>query len=189
MKGSRASLIVVAGLIGCTQALAGPAGERATQAEILQVEGHPAKADSAMREAFALLWEQGPLFLRRSALVSQPAAGPGAVQPRADNVFSRNEPIRLYVEPAGYGFVAVDGGFRVAFRVDAEIVAENGTTIWGRRNLERFGGTSPMRDFSFFETLAFDFEGLPVGRYTIGTTLTDLATQKSVRIDTAIVIE
>jgi hypothetical protein len=189
MKGSKAALVVLAGLSGIASAMAGPVADGASEAENLQANGNVAAADAAMRKAYAALWRTGPLFLRRVELVDEPAAALGDIATRERNVYAPGEPIRLYVEPGGYGFAEVEGGYGISFRVDAEIIAENGTTIWGRRDLERFGGAGGTRNFGFFETLTFNLEGLPVGRYTIGTTLTDLSTGKSLRIDTPIVIE
>ncbi|MCB1491946.1 MAG: hypothetical protein KDJ77_09125 [Rhodobiaceae bacterium] len=189
MKGSRAALAVLIGLAGCSAALAGPVTDDAIRAEQLQAAGDAAGADSALADAHAKLWEAGPLYVRRAALVKAPAASFGNFEARADNRFAPGEAIRLYIEPAGYGFTKTATGYSVSFQVDAEIVSDNGTTIWGRRDIHRFGADSTTRVFEFFDTLAFDLQGLPPGDYDIRTTLTDSATQKTVTIDTPVHIE
>lgn len=189
MNGPMAALAILAGLTMPLAAYAGPVSENAARAEQLQLSGDPVAADAALRNAYAQLWATGPLFARRAVLVAKPASGFGLYEPRSNNVFSDGEPIRLYVEPAGYGFAESDGGFNVSFQVDAEIRANNGTTIWGRQDIHRFGASGAMRPFEFFQTLTFDLAGLPGGDYTIAITLKDQVTGKQALIETPIEIQ
>ncbi len=189
MKGSGAALTVLAYLVLCAGAIAGSVTDDARRAEDLQAAGDTSGAEAAMRDAYGSLWQDGPLFIRKAVLVDEPATGFGAYTEAADNAFQSGEPIRLYLEPAGYGFTEAGGGFGISFQVDAEIRTVDRTVIWGRQDIHRFGSDRSTRVFEYFETLAFDLEGLPKGDYVIGTTLTDLASGKSATVDTPIRIE
>lgn len=189
MKGSRAALAVLAYLALSTGATAGSVMDSAKRAEDLQAAGDATGAEAALRDAYESLWQDGPLSIRKAVLVDEPATGFGAYTEAADNVFQSGEPIRLYLEPAGYGFTESADGFGISFQVDAEVRTADQTVIWGRQDIHRFGSDRSTRVFEYFETLAFDLEGLPKGDYVIGTTLTDLASGKSATVDTPIRIE
>lgn len=183
-------------ILAASVCLAGPSGaqaqsltERIGAVEELMADGLTAAAEEAFRETYAELWAKGPLFLRHVALIDGPARGFADYDERASNIFKDGEPIRIYIEPAGYGYTAADNGFQIAFSIGVEIVSDSGTTLWGQKDLQRLDATASALTFEHFETLNFDFSGLPTGSYTLAATLTDRATEKSVEFEQAIVIE
>lgn len=182
-----AMLITAFGWLAPAQA--GDIVEKAEEAEARLAAGDARGAHDALREAYRVLWTSGPLFMRRVVPVTEPAIAYGAFEARENTVYSGDEPIRLYIEPVGYSWLELDGGFSIGFDVDVEITAESGAVIWGRKDIFAFEQALVEPTFEFFETLTFDFAGLPAGDYEIVTTLRDQASEKSVTFNTAITIE
>ena len=79
-----------------------------------------------VRAAFDRLWDEGPLFLTQAVLVKEDPQGYGHYDPRDSIVYSQNDPLFVYLEPAGYGFQHDGALYRFGFAVDIEILDATG---------------------------------------------------------------
>lgn len=143
-------------------------------AENLVQRNEFARAQEVLRDAMMAVSNQAPLEIDFFDLVTVPAENYSNVHLREDNVFKRDEPMLLYVEPVGYAFERIGDKLRFGVEADFVLLDESGTVLGGKDKFHRlsFEGHAPV--FDFYMNLTYNFTGLAPGRYAVRTTLTDL---------------
>ena len=124
----RAAALAMALAGGAASALAGPAADKAAEAEGLLQGGMTAEAIAAFEAAADAFWEALPLHLRTGVFADSVEAY-GQYQPRANSSFLSGETATIYIEPAGYGFVTAGGWYRVAFSTTLQIMTPGGLIL------------------------------------------------------------
>src|SRR5262249_8170088 len=88
--------------------------------------------------AYDRLWNDGPLFLTQAVLVKEDPQGYGHYDPRDSSVYSQNDPIFVYLEPAGFGYQFDGALYRFGFAVDIEILDSGGKRRGYAKDLSNF---------------------------------------------------
>lgn len=158
-----------------TGAFAGPAADKAAEAEALLGSGDAAAAVAAFDEATDAFWSALPLEVRTAIFVDSVEAF-GKYEPRAGATFRNGDTATVYLEPLGYGFVTAAGWHRAAFSTALQIrtpgglvLAESddfGTLVWAGRAKSR---EVPL-------TISVALPDLKPGDYEMALALTDDAT-------------
>jgi len=128
------------------------------------------------------------MSLRQGLLVSEEPASYGVYTPRESNRFLPGEPIIIYAEPVGHTIREEDGLYRIALTADYALLDGAGTLLAGQRDIGSWKMESrrPVLEFMLFFT--YDFSDFPAGAYTLETVVKDAFSDRSLKIDTPIVI-
>lgn len=136
----------------------------------------------ALEAAEAILeaaWQAGPLEFRKTLLVSD-ATTYGVYEERADAVFAPGEPIRVYAEPMGYGYLDNgDGTYDFGFEVDLLVKTAEGAIVGGQDDFARLEFTSHARNREFMLQLTLNLSAAPPDDYVVEYTARDLASDKT----------
>lgn len=183
---SLASLLLAA--TATAPALAGPLVDAATAAEERLAAGDYQGALEAGRGVMDQLWEASPgLTFSQALLVAQNATGFGVFNPRDSNVFKPGEPILIYCEPLGFGYGEPGAGlYAVNFTVDLQVLDASGNVLADAPGATEFNMTSRHKNREVQANITYRLDGLPVGRYTLVTTLRDRNSPRSGAFQTAI---
>jgi hypothetical protein len=167
-----------------------------TLADRLSAAGSKAKAGRHL-EAFEdlkaaefELWQKMPAMKsRRVVLVTEEPAFFGSYLPKPDNRYRKGEPVLIYVEPVGYTISEEEGLYRFLLTADFTLVSGKGEILGGQRDFGRWEMTSrqPVTEFMMFFT--YDFSGLSPGEYTIETLIKDANSERTLTLNTPIVVE
>ena len=178
------AMALAAGLAAGAGLVAGPAkadaGKLGSEAEALLAEGKGLEAHQKMREALIDLWSRQELTNRRAELIEEPAPSFGLYAVKNPATYQPGQEMFLYFEPIGYGWTEVDGAQVIHFVVDASLSVRGGEQIWAQEGFTELKVASGEKLTEFFGNLTFSFDGIPVGDYTLKTTLNDQATSQSV---------
>lgn len=166
---------LLAGLVLCAGiALAAPA-----QAQSLE-------AIAAAEEAVYTAWEATPLTFREALFVSSDEAEFGSYDARPDAVFAPGEPIIVYAEPVGFGWIeegtGEDAGYRFGFDIDLRILSPEGTVLLAQPDFMAVEETSRARTRDFLLMMTLDLSGAEPGNYRLEYTVRDIASEKSAPI-------
>ena len=128
------------------------------------------------------------MSLRQGLLVSEEPSSYGAYTPREDNRFRRGDPIIIYAEPVGHTIREENGLYRISLTADYALLDGTGTLLAGQRDIGNWEMESrrPVMEFMIFFT--YDFSDFPTGAYTLETVVNDAFSDRSLKIDTPIVI-
>lgn len=140
------------------------------------------------REVYIQQFMKTPLIIRKALFVASPAGGFGVYSPRPNNQFKSGEPMLIYAEPVGFGWGRKGNLNSIDFNVDFTISTADGKVLAGRKNFQKLGMRSLVRNTEFFVSLTYTFNGIPVGKYVITTTLNDANTGKSVSFNLPITV-
>jgi len=142
------------------------------------------------RDLFALVWDQSPgLGFTQSLLVAENATGYGVYNPRPDNVFKPGEPILIYCEPYGFAYGSpANGLWSVNFIVDLQVLDASGNQLANAPDATEYTMTSRHQNREVQANITYNLDGIPVGRYTLVTTLRDKNSSKQGSFQTAIEI-
>jgi hypothetical protein len=171
-------------------AWAGPLVDAATTIEAkLSAGDFPGALDDS-RALMAQVWDQSPgLTFGQALLVAENATGFGVFNPRANNVFKQGDPILIYCEPFGFGYGAPgDGLYSVNFIVDLQVLDASGNQLANAEGATEYNMTSRHQNREVQANITYSLDGIPVGRYTLITTLRDKNSAKSGAFQTAIEI-
>jgi hypothetical protein len=171
-------------------AAAGPLVDAATAIEAKLASGDAIGALDGARELLAQVWDQGPsLSFGQALLVQQSATGYGVFNPRSSIVFKKGEPILIYCEPFGFGYGSPGEGLHsVNFIVDLQVLDASGNQLALAEGATEYNMTSRHRNREVQANITYNLDGIPVGRYTLVTTLRDKNSLKSGSFQTAIEI-
>lgn len=144
----------------------------------------------AARDLMGLVWDasQGIGFTQ-SLLVAENATGFGVYNPRDNNVFKPGEPILIYCEPYGMGYGTPGQGlYSVNFVIDLQVLDASGNQLANALGATEYNMTSRHQNREVQANITYNLDGIPVGRYTLVTTLRDKNSSKSGSFQTAIEI-
>lgn len=125
-------------------------------------------------DALAEIWADIPLTLDYVELVAEPPRGYAAFVPRADAVFAPGEPIRVYLEPIGYGFRPTGpDALEVHLSADYLLLNADGQVLAGQRGFGEFVFALDQPAYELYVSLDFRFTGAPDGDYLLQAELVD----------------
>ena len=177
-------------ILAALPATAGPLVDTATAIEAKLAAGDHAGALEDSRGLLAQVWDQSPaLTFGQALLVAENATGFGVFNPRANNVFKPGDPILIYCEPFGFAYGNPGAGlFSVNFIVDLQVLDASGNQLANAEGATEYNMTSRHQNREVQANITYGLDGIPVGRYTLVTTLRDKNSQKSGAFQTAIEI-
>ena len=184
-------LCAVAALaLTATPMLAGPLVDAATAIEVKLSAGDFPGALAASRDLYTAVWDQSPgLTFGQALLVAENATGFGVFNPRQNNVFKQGDPILIYCEPYGFGYGAPGAGlFSVNFIVDLQVLDASGNQLANAEGATEYNMTSRHQNREVQANITYSLDGIPVGQYTLITTLRDKNSAKTGAFQTAIEI-
>jgi hypothetical protein len=169
-------------------ALAGPIVDAAGVAEEKLASGDYPGALEAGRAIEEQIWQASPgLTFGQALLVAQNATGFGVFNPREDNVFKKGEPILIYCEPLGFSYGEPGAGlYSVNFIVDLQVLDALGNELANAPGATEFNMTSRHQNREVQANITYTLDGLPIGRYTLITTLRDKNSPRTGSFQTAI---
>jgi len=175
-------------LLVLSGALAAPSGEGDPQQEQAQtgVEAATDKAIEAINAARARTAEalaNAPLGFRRILFVREVPEGFAAYEPRADNIFTPDEPLIVYTEPIGVAWTKDGDEFSTKLEVDFEIRTPDGNVLAGQRGFGEFALSAREPPLDFMTHVELDVTGAPAGRYILGLTMHDTKSGRSISKD------
>lgn len=182
---SRISGIAVAGALLFAvsgAALAGEVADKAAEAEALLQSGKPVEAQAALEGALDAFWKAAPLTLRNARFVDE-AMGYGDYVAHAGSAFAPSSTLQIYVEPQGFGWAEVDGGYKIAFASDVAIRNAGGQILTRSAAPALLERTSRNKNREFQITVGFQLPSLKPGDYVLVLTVTDQATGRSAPVE------
>ena len=171
-------------------AVAGPIVDKATEIETQISNQDFASASSAADALYGMVWDATTdILFRNVVLVTEPAAGVGIYNPRANETYKLGEPIIIYAEPVGFGYGAPsDGLISIGFAVDLKVINAAGEVLGEIPNLTEVSLESRFKNREFLTNLTYNLDGITPGRYVLQTTLRDKNSGKSGTFDNTIEI-
>lgn len=160
---------------------AGPVVDKASEIEGLMAADDSAGAIAAANDLMAQVWDAAKdIGIHQTILVTEPAAGFGIYNPRADEKYKVGEPILIYAEPFGYGYgSAGEGLYTIGFTVDLKVTTEAGEVLGEMPGVADMALTSRFKNREFQANLTYTLDGIAPGRYVLETTLRDKNSDKS----------
>ncbi|MCX5520526.1 hypothetical protein OSH10_18975 [Kaistia defluvii] len=172
-----ALLFAVSGVAG-----AGEVADKAGEAETLLQAGKPAEAQAALDGAVDAFWKNAPLTLKNARFVDE-AKGFGDYVPHDGNRFGPSSPIQIYVEPQGFGWTEVAGGYKIALSSEIEIRNASGQILTKSSAPALFEKISRNRNREFQITVGVQLPALKAGDYVLVLTVTDAATGRTAPVE------
>ena len=156
-------------------ALAGTVADKAAEIETLMAVPDSKGAVDAANALMGMVWDStAEIGIHQTVLVTEPAAGFGIYNPRADEKYKVGEPIMIYAEPFGFGYGAAgEGLYSIAFAVDLKVMTEAGEILGEMPDLASLELTSRYQNREFQANLTYTLDGVLPGRYVLETTLRD----------------
>ena len=184
------ALLSVLLLASAGPVLAGPIVDAASDVESKLNNGDAAGALLALGELYSQVWAQNmTIGFTQGLLVAQPSTGYGVYNPRPTNVFKSGEPILIYCEPFGFDYGSPgEGLYSVNLFVDLQVLDASGNQLALAEGATEFNMTSRHQNREVQANITYNLDGIPVGRYTLITTLRDKNSLKSGSFQTAIEI-
>jgi hypothetical protein len=158
------------------------------QAQSLLDQNEPLKAMAVIRKAMGEAWARTPFQVEKAVLVKEKAVGYGAYVPRMDNAYKSGEIIYLYLEPIGFTQQEKDGHYFIALAADFTVRKDDGTIVGGKENFGRWELKYKSFITEFNMNMDYTFRMQP-GNYVIKTVLKDLASLKTIAVETPVRIE
>ena len=175
-------------LLALSPTLAAPPGETNQEAQSAAATGQAAtdKAIETINAARALTAEalsSAPLGFRRILFVREVPEGFAAYEPRADNIFTPDEPLIVYTEPIGVDWSKSGDEFSTKLSVDFEIRSLDGKVLAGQRGFGEFALSAREPPLDFMTHIKLDVTSAPAGAYILGLTIHDANSGKSTTAD------
>lgn len=172
-----ALLFAVSGVAG-----AGEVADKAGEAETLLQAGKAAEAQAALDAAVDAFWKNAPLTLKNARFVDE-AKGFGDYAPHDGNRFGPSSPIQIYLEPQGFGWAEVAGGYKIALSSEIEIRNAGGQILTKSSAPALFEKVSRNKNREFQITVGVQLPALKAGDYVLVLTVTDVATGRSAPVE------
>lgn len=130
------------------------------------------------KAAYDAAWDAAPLAVRRAEFVDEAAASYDNPSVRSNNVFAQGEPLRLYVEPVGYGYEEVKEGNRIGINYGLRVLTQKGVAIIDVEDFVSVEIMTQGRPKEFYNDLLINLSGLRPAEYTLELTLNDMASEE-----------
>lgn len=157
----------------CGLALAGPAQDKAAEAETALEAGKGVDAINLLREALFQVWNEAPMAIQTATYVTAPADGYGIYTIRNANAFAAGEPLLIYLEPVGFEWKQQDGLFNSLLTVDFDLTSPDGNVLAGQKGFGRFEFKSHVPNTEYMANLTLNVSGAPAGSYVLVLTVND----------------
>lgn len=131
------------------------------------------------RAAYLAAWEAAPLAVSKALFVRGPASGFGQYEDRGSNVFAPDEPIRIYLEPVGYGWLSEAGQNRFGTEIGLRILTPEGQELFAQDGFMNLATQSTEKPTEFFGNVTLTLTGLEPGSYVLQLDLGDLASDET----------
>lgn len=148
------------------------------------------KALAALRSLMLSFLAESALFLENVRFVKGADNSYGIFAPRENDVFTANEPIYLYVEPAGCVISKNPAGyFEFGFKADFQVADEGGKVLGGQNDFAvlPFKSWNPNTEISL--TFTYTLSGLEKGKYKLTTQISDTHSTKKASCEKWFTIE
>ena len=177
-------------LISAGPALAGPIVDAAAKVEAKLNAGDAAGALLALGEIYSQVWAQNlTIGFTQGLLVAKPSTGYGVYNPRPTNVFKKGEPILIYCEPFGFDYGSPgEGLYSVNLFVDLQVLDASGNKLAKAPEATEYNMPSRHKSQEVPVNITYTLDGLPLGHYTLVTTLRDKNSLKAGSFQTTIEI-
>ena len=133
----------------------------------------------ALERALTDAWTAMPLTQRHALFVANRPTLYGGYEERSSSVFAPGEKLVTYVEPVGYTWTAVEGGYRFGITMDFAVKTRDGTILAGKDAFQAFTFTSHFRNREVFVNVTMALDGLNPGDYLLVYTLHDNGSAKA----------
>jgi hypothetical protein len=153
-------------------AFAGPAADKAAEAEALLADGQTAEAIAAFEAAADEFWGALPFHLK-TGLFADSVTAYGQYQARPAASFRNGETATIYIEPAGYGFTMAGGWYRVAFSTTMQIRTPGGLILGESDDFGRIDWRGRTKNREVPLTISVALPDLKPGDYELELGLTD----------------
>lgn len=141
------------------------------------------KAYLALSNAISELAARTPLFLTAGVLVDGPSRGYGQYTTRPHAVYTRNQPIQVYVEPAGFDHARKAGGlYHVSLACDYQILDSKGKIVTADRVIKEVEIVSRQANAELGVDIALPLLDLPKGDYALEILVRDQIASDSARL-------
>ncbi|MGV3650850.1 MAG: hypothetical protein ACO1OK_05455 [Devosia sp.] len=150
----------------------------------MSVPAHAQSLDAiaAAEEAVYAAWQETPLTFRKALFVASEDAEFGDYEARPDAVFAPGEPIIVYAEPVGFGWLEEGEGYRFGFGIDLEILSPEGTVLLEQPDFLAVEQQSRVRVRDFLLVMTLDLSGAEPGDYQLRYRVRDIASEKAAPI-------
>lgn len=147
----------------------------------LLIAATPAFSDtlSEAKAAYDAAWDQAPLAVQRAEFVSKHTENYGSPTVRQTNVFNGTEPLLIYVEPIGFGYLEGDDLNVLGITYDLRLLNTSGLALIQKEDFVTVKIKSAGRPKEFFNNLTLTLAGLPPAKYVVELTLNDLASDET----------
>lgn len=130
-------------------------------------------------QAVSAAWDAAPLGFRKALFVTDATAF-GVYTEKGSSVFKSGEPIVVYAEPVGYGYIAnADGTNNFGFTFDLSLKSPDGKEVAAQANFAKVEFTSHARNREFLVKLTLDLSDAPAGDYVIEYLAHDMGSEKT----------
>lgn len=155
-------------------------GQLLDRAKRENADNKPFEALRDVQAAYDRLWQASPLFLTQALFIKEDPQGYGHYDPRADAVFTSQDPLYIYIEPAAYGFQFDGTLYRFGFAVDVAVLDASGKERGGAKDFTNFDyiKRTPNREIEL--NFVINPLGLPAGDYQLKLTVHDKVKSQSV---------
>jgi len=154
---------------------AGASNQEVTDQAIENINAARARTVEALSSA--------PLGFRRILFVREVPDGFAAYEPRADNIFTSDEPLIVYTEPIGVAWIKNGDEVSSKLTVDFEIRLPDGKVLAGQRGFGEFALSAREPPLDFMTHVKLDVTGAPAGDYILGLTMHDTNSGRSTTTD------
>lgn len=135
------------------------------------------------KAAYLEAWQAAPLTLRRAVFAESPAVGYGMYDERASNVFARGEPLLIYIQPEGYGWLEGPDGNTLGFTIDLRIGTQDGVAMLEQDDFMALETSSLEKPTDFFGNLTITLTGFPKGAFLLTLIINDIASDKTTSVE------
>jgi hypothetical protein len=168
MRSTFTSIGLALAVVLATPAFSGPLTDAAAAAD--DFEAWYAANEVLLETA----WTAAGLHFGNLVATTGDATGYGSYEARADTVYAAGEPIHLYVEPRGYGYGDLGGGFHeISFDIDLRVLDPAGAVLVEQPSFANFVVKSMAQARELMVNLTASLDGAPAGNYTLEFTFHD----------------
>ena len=140
------------------------------------------KPSEALKHAIKLrdiAWDAAPIGFTASMFIDGTASAYGQYTPRANSVFSADQPITVYAEPVGYGYGRNGEDYLIDLDADIELHTPGGQILVRQESFSRFSGRARQKIREFQISFSLTLTGLSAGDYLLVTKLKDAHSEKT----------
>ena len=161
--------LILAGAMAWS-AYSAAADEVAAQLDRAKAElaaGHAVKAYLSVANLLADLSARTPLFLTAAVFVQGPSRGYGQYDLRPHNVFTRDEPMLVYLEPSGFDHAKEGELYRISLACDYAVLDAKGKLLTTDRTLKEIDLVSHQANSEMAIDLRLPYFDLAPGNYVL----------------------